>query len=81
MSNSTRNSGATTRTRPRVRIGELDALEHGTGAVEGPREMYVVETDREPGAIGDEFLESGALFRHARCDDAREHHAQGAQQQ
>ncbi len=43
--------------------------------------MYVVETHREPGAIGDEFLESGALFRNPRGDDAREHHAQGAEQQ
>ena len=35
--------------------------------------MHVVEADREPGAVGDEFLESGALFGNARGDDTREH--------
>ena len=58
-----------------LRIGELDALEHRAGAVEGPGEMHVVEAHREPGAIGDEFFESGALFGNARGDDPREHHA------
>ena len=64
-----------------LRIGELDALEHGAGAVEVPGEMDVVETHRETGAIGDEFFESGALLGHARGDDAREHHAERAEQQ
>ena len=80
VSNSTRSSGATTRTRPAARIGELDAREHGAGAVEPPGEMHVVETHCEPGAFGDEFFERGALLGNARGDDAREHHAERAEQ-
>ncbi len=38
--------------------------------------MHIVETDVEPGAIGDEFFERGALLGNARGDDAREDHAE-----
>ena len=62
------------------RVGELDAREYGAGAVEVPREVHVVEAHGEAGAIGDEFLEGGALFGNPRGDHARQHHAQGDDQ-
>jgi len=43
--------------------------------------MHVVETHVEAGALGNEFLEIGALRRDAGGDDPREHHAEGAEQQ
>ena len=52
----------------RLRIGELDAREHRAHAVQVPGEMHVVEAHRETGAIGDEFLEGGALLGNARGD-------------
>ena len=63
-----------------LRIGEFDALEHRAGAVDPPGEMHIVETHREPGAVGDEFFEGGALFGNSRGDDPREHRSDDGEQ-